>query len=135
MINQDMQNKSIDNDSKNARQESMSARGTLVAGLLAGFSASACCAGPLILLMLGISGSWIGNLSALESVRPFLILAAVIFLVLAYQKIYRKPKVCTTTAVCSTPQGQRTQKLMFWITTSIIVLSIAFPWYGPLLFD
>jgi len=64
------------------------AKSSLIVGLLAGLAASACCAGPLILLMLGISGSWIGNLSALEPYRPFFILLAAIFLGLAYRKIF-----------------------------------------------
>lgn len=113
----------------------ISAKGTLIAGLLAGLTASACCAGPLVLLMLGISGSWIGNLSALEPYRPLFILVAVAFLGLAFRKIYMAPKACSTDAVCATQQGKRSQQIIFWITAIIIGLSIAFPWYGPLLFD
>ena len=118
----------------------ISTKGTLIAGLLAGLTASACCAGPLILLMLGISGSWIGNLSALEPYRPAFILVAIVFLGLAFHKIYLHPKACisktcSTDAVCATQQGKRSQQIIFWITTLIVVLSIAFPWYGPLLFD
>jgi mercuric ion transport protein len=113
----------------------VSAKGTLIAGLLAGLTASACCAGPLVLLMLGISGSWIGNLSALEPYRPIFIVVAVVFMGLAYRKIYIAPKACSTDAVCATQQGKRSQQIIFWITAIIIVLSIAFPWYGPLLFD
>ncbi|WP_455205372.1 mercuric ion transporter MerT, partial [Kaarinaea lacus] len=109
----------------------ISTKGTLIAGLLAGLTASACCAGPLILLMLGISGSWIGNLSALEPYRPIFILVALVFLGLAFRKIYLKPQACSTDAVCATQQGKRSQQIIFWITTLIVVLSIAFPWYGP----
>ncbi|MDH5324857.1 MAG: mercuric transporter MerT family protein [Gammaproteobacteria bacterium] len=111
------------------------ATGTLIAGLLAGITASACCAGPLLLLMLGISGSWIGNLSALEPARPVFIVAAVILIGLAYRKVYRPAKACNATAVCSTGTGQRSQRILFWIFSITILLSIAFPWYGPLLFD
>ena len=125
----------IDSPTPNIDNESASAKGTLIAGLLAGLTASACCAGPLILLMLGVSGSWIGNLSALEPLRPFFILAAVIFIGLAYRKVNSQPKACDTNAVCGTQQGKRSQQIIFWATTLIIVLSIAFPWYGPLLFD
>jgi len=113
----------------------ISTKGTLIAGVLAGLTASACCAGPFVLLMLGISGSWIGNLSALEPYRPFFILLAIVFLGLAYRKIYLLPKACKTDAVCATRQGKRSQQIIFWVTTLIVVLSIAFPWYGPLLFD
>ena len=113
----------------------ISTKGTLIAGLLAGLTASACCAGPLILLMLGISGSWIGNFSALEPYRPIFILIAVVFLGLAYRKIYMTPKACSIDAVCATRQGKQSQQIIFWVTTLIVILSIAFPWYGVLLFN
>lgn len=41
-------------------------KSSMVAAALAAVGASACCAGPLILLSLGIGGAWIGNLTALE---------------------------------------------------------------------
>lgn len=108
---------------------------TLVAGLIVGLTASACCAGPLILLMLGISGSWIGNLSILEPFRPIFIVLAVGLLFLAYRKIFVQPQSCSIDTACSTSNGQKTQKILFWATTLIIFLSIAFPWYGTWLFD
>ena len=111
------------------------AKGTLIVGLLAGITASACCAGPLVLLMLGVSGSWISNFSALEPYRPIFSGIAVVFLWLAYRKIYRIPQACSTEAACATQQGQRTQRILFWVIAMIIALSILFPWYGPVLFD
>ena len=40
-------------------------RGALVAGGLAAILASTCCLGPLVLIALGFSGAWIGNLTVL----------------------------------------------------------------------
>ena len=39
-------------------------------GLAGAFLASACCIVPLVLVTLGISGAWIGNLTALEPYKP-----------------------------------------------------------------
>lgn len=134
-----MHNVNIENTTdtlkKSVENKPMSTKTSLIAGLLAGVTASACCAGPLILLMLGVSGSWIGNLSALEPFRPFFILVAVVFLGLAFRRIYLTPNACSTEAICATQPGKRSQQIIFWTTTIIVVLSIAFPWYGPLLFD
>jgi len=124
----DIQTPNVDNKPTNAK-------GSLIVGLMAGITASACCAGPLILLTLGISGSWIGNISALEPFRPLFILVAVVFLGLAYRKIFMQPKPCDTGAACATQQGKQSQQIIFWVTTLIVLLSISFPWYGPLLFD
>jgi len=41
----------------------------LLAGGLAALLASVCCIGPLLLIMLGVNGAWIGNLTALEPRR------------------------------------------------------------------
>ncbi len=60
------------------KSESKSGRGSLVAGGVAAVLASACCLGPLVLISLGISGAWIGNLAALEPYRPWFIGAALV---------------------------------------------------------
>ena len=62
--------------------ESQTGRGALFAGGLAAFLASTCCLGPLVLVALGFSGAWVGNLTALEPYRPFFIGAALV----AYQQ-------------------------------------------------
>jgi mercuric ion transport protein len=41
---------------------------SLIAASLAAVGASICCVGPFVLLMLGVGGAWIGNLTALEPV-------------------------------------------------------------------
>lgn len=107
----------------------------LIAGLFAGVTASACCAGPLVLLTLGISGSWIGNLSKLEPFSPLFMGAALVFLGLAYRKLYWLPKSCAADAPCTTTAGNRNQRIIFWLVAIIIIASITFPWYGPVLLD
>ena len=47
--------------------------GALLVGGLAAILASTCCLGPLVLVALGLSGAWIGNLTLLEPYRPFFI--------------------------------------------------------------
>jgi mercuric ion transport protein len=43
----------------------------------------------LVLITLGISGAWIGNLAALESYRPWFIGAALVAMTFAWRQIYR----------------------------------------------
>ncbi len=54
------------------RQET-TGRGALFVGGVAAILASTCCLGSLVLLMLGISGAWIANLTALEPYRSICI--------------------------------------------------------------
>lgn len=62
--------------------EPQNGRGALFAGGLAAILASTCCLGPLVLVALGFSGAWIGNLTVLEPYRPLFIGAALVALVL-----------------------------------------------------
>lgn len=52
--------------------EPQNGRGALFAGGLAAILASTCCLGPLVLVALGFSGAWIGNLTVLEPYRALL---------------------------------------------------------------
>lgn len=75
----------------------------LIGGVIAGVAASACCVGPLVLLMLGISGSWISSLTDLEPYRPIFIGISLLFVVLAYRKIYIKKEGddCVEGEICA----------------------------------
>lgn len=114
---------------------SPSSKGTLIAGLITGITASACCLGPLLLLMLGISGSWIGNLTALEPYRPIFIGITLLFLGLAFRQLYLVPQRCAVDTPCAQPANLRRQRLVFWLVTIAVALMVAFPWYGPLFLE
>ena len=60
--------------------EPQNGRGALFTGGLAAILASACCLGPLVLIALGFSGAWIGNLTVLEPYRPIFIGVALVAL-------------------------------------------------------
>lgn len=102
----------------------------LLGGVLAGLGASACCAGPLILLLLGVSGSWISNLTALQPYQPLFIVLSLGLLWLAYRSIFQVPAAasCEAGQVCATPQGQRIYRVLFWVVTGFIILAIASPY-------
>ncbi|GCZ39228.1 MULTISPECIES: mercuric transporter MerT family protein [Enterobacteriaceae] len=65
--------KSEPQKSEPQKSEPQNGRGALFAGGLAAILASACCLGPLVLIALGFSGAWIGNLTVLEPYRPIFI--------------------------------------------------------------
>ena len=74
--------------------ESQKGRGALLAGGVAASLASTCCLGPLVLIALGFSGAWIGNLTVLEPYRPVFIGAALLALFFAYRRIFRPAQAC-----------------------------------------
>ena len=84
--------------------ESQTGRGALVGGGLAAILASACCLGPLVLVTLGFSGAWIGNLTALEPYRPLFIGVALVAMGFAWRRIYRPAQQCKPGEVCAIPE-------------------------------
>ena len=111
--------------------ESQNGRGALAAGGLAAILASTCCLGRLVLVGLGFSGAWIGNLTALEPYRPFFIGAALVALFLAWRRIYRPVNACQPGEVCAIPQVRTAYKLIFWIVAALVVVALGFPYVLP----
>ncbi|MGZ8193927.1 MAG: mercuric transporter MerT family protein [Methylobacter sp.] len=110
---------------------------SLAAGLLAGIATSLCCAGPLILLFLGFSGAWIGNLVALKPYRPVFIVLAVAALIIAYSLIYKQAsdyQVCEEGKVCAEPPVKRVYKGLFWSVAIVVLASIASPYVIPVIY-
>ncbi|MDM4794009.1 mercuric transporter MerT family protein [Pseudomonas aeruginosa] len=48
----------------------LTGKGSLVASSLTAIGASVCCVGPLVLLALGVGGTWVGALTMMEPLRP-----------------------------------------------------------------
>lgn len=109
-------------------------RGVLALGGLAAILASTCCLGPLLLVMLGFSGAWISNLTALEPYRPIFIGAALGALFFAYRRIFRPAQACKPGEVCAVPQVRAAYKITFWIVAALVVLALAFPCILPLFY-
>ena len=106
----------------------------LWASVLAAIIGSLCCVAPLVLLALGISGAWIGQLTALEPYRPIFIGVTVVFVGLAYRQLYIVPAQCAPGEACANPRLQHRQRQIFWVVVVGLAALIAFPWYAPLLF-
>ena len=106
-------------------------RGSLVAGVLAAIGASVCCVGPLVLLTLGIGGAWIANLTALEPMRPWFIATTLIFLGLAFRRLYLQPQVCEPGAPCAEPLVLKRQRAIFWVVALAVLALLAAPWLAP----
>ena len=114
--------------------ETKGERTALMAGGLAALIASTCCLGPLVLVTLGISGAWIGNLSALEPYRPIFIGAALVAMFFAYRRIFRPAQECKPGEVCAVPQIRRGYQIMFWIVAALVLVALAFPYVLPLFY-
>lgn len=108
---------------------------TGLAALLASIGASLCCVGPLVLISLGIGGTWISYLTAFEPYRWIFVIFSLVFIFLAFRKLYLVPRACLPGTPCADPRTLRRQRLIFWVATVLLLLLLTFPWYGVILFS
>ena len=109
-------------------------KNALIAGALAAIGASVCCVGPLVLLLLGIGGAWIGHLTALEPYRPIFIGLTLLFLGLAFHRLYLVSRVCVPGTPCADPRTIRRQRLAFWIVALLLLALLTVPLCAPLFY-
>src|SRR5258708_39881986 len=79
-----------------------------VGGILAALGAATCCVVPFALFFAGVSGAWIGNLTALKPYQPLFVALAVACLGGGYYAGYPKPKAadCVAGSYCSRPSSR-----------------------------
>lgn len=107
---------------------------TFAAGLAA-IGASLCCIGPLVLISLGIGGAWMSYLTALEPYQPIFAGITLLFLFLAFRKLYLVPRQCAPGDSCALPNVLRNQRIIFWIVTALLIALLTFPYYGLMFFE
>ena len=97
--------------------------------------ASSCCIVPLLLVTLGISGAWIGNLTALEPYKWAFIAVAALFLTLGFWYAYfRRADPCEDGTYCARPQVSVIVKTALWLAATLIALSATVDWWVPLFY-
>jgi mercuric ion transport protein len=103
-------------------------------GILAALGAASCCLVPFVLFMVGVSGAWIGNLTALEPYQPFFAAIAVACLGYGFYLVYRKSKaVCADSPYCANPHSNRIAKIVLWTAAVLVVIAVGFPYVVALI--
>lgn len=113
------------------QSESRKTRMIAAGGILGAIAASTCCVVPLLLFSLGISGAWVGNLTALQPYKPIFITITLGFLAYGYWMVYRKPKACADGEACARPLPNRLVKTALWGSTILIFIAIFWTWIAP----
>ena len=112
-------------------------RASLAGAIVAAIVASACCLGPAILAIVGLSGA--GLAATLAPYRPLFLGITAALLGLGFYLSYRKPRAtataagattadaCCDTAGCEMPRAARTGRKMLWISTVLVAVFAAYP--------
>ena len=99
-----------------------------VGGVFAALGAASCCVVPFALFTLGVSGAWIGNLTALEPYQPVFAAIAAACLGYGFYLVYRKPKTaCVEGSYCASPSSSRFAKIGLWTALVLVLIAVGFP--------
>jgi len=113
---------------------SLNLKGALIAGGLAGIGASLCCVGPLVLVLAGVGGAWVSALTTLEPYRPIFIGLTLLFLGLAFHRLYLRAQICAPGMQCVDGRALTRQRAIFWLVSVPVLALVAFPWAAPLFY-
>jgi mercuric ion transport protein len=103
------------------------------AGMLGALAASSCCVLPLVLFGLGVSGAWIGHLTALAPYQPYFITLTVACLAGGYWLVHRSASLaCTDGAACSRPLANRLVKAGLIAATMLVLVALGLDIIAPL---
>ena len=114
-------------------QKSLLASGSALGAI----AMSSCCILPVALFSLGVTGAWIGNLTALYPYKAYFFVATAGLLATGFWKVYRKPKAaeCAEGSYCASPASDRVVKSALWVSTILVAAALAFPYAAPLFLD
>lgn len=104
-------------------------------GVLGAILASTCCIVPLVLVTIGVSGAWIGNLTALEPYSIYFTIAALAFVGLGFWHVYfRKSVECVDGSYCARPESRRITKIALWAAALLLLVNMTMAWWAPLFY-
>ena len=106
--------------------------GLVVAGgAIGALLAASCCILPLVLIMLGIGGAWVGTLTGLKAYQPLFALVTIGFLGVAYWRIYRNPDSNCDDESCARPESRRSLKVVFWASAVLVLAALTADIWSP----
>jgi len=114
-------------ESANLPSRTVMERLTAIAGILGAIAASSCCVLPLVFVSLGVSGAWIGNLTALAPYQPYILALTVAVLGYGFYSVYWRPRQACSDARCERPLPSRAVKLGLWLGTILVAVALIFP--------
>lgn len=110
--------------------ENKAQKGTLIGSIVAAIVASACCIGPIVFALLGISSA--GLITKLEAYRPVISIVTLLLLAAAFYFTYRKKPAeeCEDGSYCAKAESDKWNKRILWISTILIFIFLTFPYWS-----
>jgi mercuric ion transport protein len=105
---------------------SATALSALATAAVASVLASSCCLLPLLLVSVGLSGAWLGDLRILQPYSPILTGVAVVALVFAGHSL-RRPASCRV----GSPSSRSLYRVSFWLIAALTLILLVTPLVAP----
>jgi mercuric ion transport protein len=100
-----------------------------IGGIIAALGAASCCVVPFALFLAGVSGAWIGNLTALGPYQPIFAAVALGFIGYGAYLVYWRPKAAFANgSYCARPASSRVAKIGLWSAGALVVIALGFPY-------
>lgn len=107
-------------------------KGVAVTGsVLGAVLLSSCCIAPLVLITLGASGAWIGQLTAMKAYQPVFLLFTTGFLGYGFWRVYGKSNQQCADESCAMPRSDRILKVVLWAATGLVLLAMTTDFWAP----
>lgn len=108
--------------------------GALATGsVLAALGASSCCVLPLAFALAGVSGAWIGSLTALAPYQPIFLGLGAMFVGSGLWRAYRRKQPVCEGPQCGTPSSQRWTKAGLWLAAGLLLIAATTYLWAPVL--
>lgn len=103
-------------------------------GVLGALLASSCCVLPLALVLLGVSGAWIGRLTALEPYTPvFAVVTLGLIGAGLWHAYLRKAPECADGS-CADPRRRTATRVALWTGAALVLVALTTSWWAPLFY-
>lgn len=100
-----------------------------LAGLFGVLATSVCCTLPLLLVLSGITGVWIGQLTSLYAYQPIFLTITAAFIAYGFYNVYWRPRLmCVEGRWCARPEVSRFIKISLWSAIVLLIIAVATPY-------
>jgi len=104
---------------KKMKKENVSSIGSIVASVLA----TSCCIGPATFILFGASTGFIGKLTFLEPLQPYLLGIGFVMLGFSFWKLYVQKQDCTCAADI---RSRRIARSIWWLGFGALIFAASF---------
>jgi mercuric ion transport protein len=99
----------------------------VAAGILGAIAASSCCILPLAFVILGVSGAWIGNLTALAPYQPYILAVTAAVLGYGFYAVYWRSRRACADKTCEHPLPSQAVRHGLWLGVMLAGVALVFP--------